>query len=208
MKNVEAAYGALVIAINPAILALGAAIFLSEKLANKQIVGVILALLGVIGIVISNVQSNWLVALGIGELALLGCIATWTVFTLVAKKILMQLKTLQVVFLSTAIGAIILFIMAVTLESSFSKLSILPLSVWLWFFVISILSTAMANFWYYQGIAVIGVAQTANFINLVPVFAAIFGVLFLKEIPTLWLLTGGSLVIIGIYLTNKHRKKT
>jgi drug/metabolite transporter (DMT)-like permease len=56
--------------------------------------------------------------------------------------------------------------------------------------------------WYYTGIKILGAAKAGIFINLVPVFAAIFGFVFLQESFTLILFVGGGCVILGVSLVN------
>ena len=46
---------------------------------------------------------------------------------------------------------------------------------------LGILATVIAFNWYYEGIQEIGAAKAAIFINLVPMFAIIFGTIFLQE---------------------------
>ena len=46
---------------------------------------------------------------------------------------------------------------------------------------LGILATVIAFNWYYEGIKEIGAAKAAIFINLVPMFAIIFGTIFLQE---------------------------
>jgi len=74
---------------------------------------------------------------------------------------------------------------------------------WLCLPFLGILATGLAYFWYYQAIAVIGASRSGIFINTVPVFAVVMGALILNEPVHLSLLTGGFMVVTGVYLTNK-----
>ena len=166
MKNVEAARGALVIAINPAVVAVCAALFMGESFVRRQKIGVFLSFLGG-ATVVGGGGENWLKPPGVGEWALLGCVCSWIIYSLLGKKTLAHLPPLPVVFLATAIGALPLIIVAFIVETPFTALLQMPPSAWLWLFITGVCSTGMGNLWYYEGIAVVGAARAANFINFV-----------------------------------------
>ena len=63
--------------------------------------------------------------------------------------------------------------------------------------------TAIAFVWFYDGVKALGPARTAVFINLVPVAAVTLGVLLLGEPLELSMLTGGALVILGVFIINR-----
>lgn len=68
---------------------------------------------------------------------------------------------------------------------------------------LGVLGTVVAFNWYYEGIQAVGAAKASIFINLVPIFAIVFGIAFLQESFSPILLVGGCLVIIGVSLVNK-----
>ena len=204
MKNVETARAALIIAINPAVVAVGAALFMGESFSRRQKFGVLLSFLGGAVVVSGGDSEHWFKPLGVGEWALLGCVLSWIIFSLLGKKALTDLPPLLVVFLATAIGTAMLLPMAFIVETPLTTLSQMPLSAWLLLLFIGACSTAMSNLWYYEGIAKVGAGRAANFINLVPVFAAIFGFVFLTETPSVFLFYGGALLIGGVWLVNKR----
>ena len=57
--------------------------------------------------------------------------------------------------------------------------------------------------WYYAGIRAIGAARAGIFINLVPVFAIAMGYVILDEPVTSSLISGGAMVISGVWLANR-----
>jgi drug/metabolite transporter (DMT)-like permease len=68
---------------------------------------------------------------------------------------------------------------------------------------LGVFGTAIAFVWFYEGVQAIGPARTAVFINLVPVAAVTLGVLLLGEPLELSMLTGGALVILGVFIINR-----
>ena len=69
---------------------------------------------------------------------------------------------------------------------------------------LGILATVVAFSWYYQEINTIGAAKAAIFINLVPMFAIVFGTVFLQESLSAIAFFGGGLVILGVSLVNRQ----
>ena len=73
---------------------------------------------------------------------------------------------------------------------------------WLSLAFMGVLGTAVAFVWFYDGVRAIGPARTAVFINLVPVVAITLGVLLLGEALHWSMLTGGALVVAGVFIIN------
>ena len=70
------------------------------------------------------------------------------------------------------------------------------------------MATVVVFNWYYEGIKEIGAAKAAIFINLVPMFAIIFGTFFLEESLSAIAFFGGGLVILGVSLVNRQNAQS
>jgi drug/metabolite transporter (DMT)-like permease len=69
------------------------------------------------------------------------------------------------------------------------------------------MGTVLGFVWYYEGVRAIGPARTAVFNNLVPVFGVALSALLLDEPILLSMLIGGAMVIAGVTLTNRGRRR-
>ena len=81
---------------------------------------------------------------------------------------------------------------------------------WASILYLSVFGTVVGFLWYYQSINEIGAVRSGVFINFVPIFAMLFGLLLLGEPLTATLLQGGALVLAGAWITNNNglwRKK-
>jgi drug/metabolite transporter (DMT)-like permease len=74
---------------------------------------------------------------------------------------------------------------------------------WVALLFLGLFGTVIAFVWYYDGVKAIGPARTAVFVNLVPVAAVTLGVLLLGEPLELSMVTGGALVILGVFIINR-----
>lgn len=81
--------------------------------------------------------------------------------------------------------------------------SSVPLSSWLYAALLGILCTGIAFIIYFHLLARVGVARTVVVTYLVPVFALLWGALFLDEVATPKMLGGAALILTGITLTTR-----
>jgi drug/metabolite transporter (DMT)-like permease len=68
---------------------------------------------------------------------------------------------------------------------------------------LAIISTLIPYYLFYQGIKHVGVAKTASYKLLIPVFTAIFAWLILSENFTNYTIIGMILTICGLFLINR-----
>ena len=166
------------------------------------LVCVALALVGV-AIVLGHGNPLGLFAghVGIGEVALFGCVLSWATYTLVGKRVLAGLSPLVATTYAALVGtALLALACAISGDLAFPPADA---KVWIALGFLGVFGTAVGFVWFYDGVVAIGPARTAVFINLVPVFAIVFGVLLLGERVEAAMLAGGAIVIAGIWIINR-----
>lgn len=202
LQTVHAAKAAVIIAFNPSITILISSFLFKEKMTLQRALGVILALAGAY-VVISDGKNLSFKSIGEGEFYLLVAAFCWSFYTLFNKRTLRKLGASTLITCSCILGSFFLF-----LGYLFNQNSGFEVFEWIHlihFFVISVLATVIGFFLYSSAIAEIGPAKTSIFINLVPVFSAVLGLVFLNESLTQELVLGGSFVIVGVFLVNWQR---
>ena len=203
LQDIAASRAGLIIALNPVCITLASRIFLREKLTSWKLVGIAISLFGA-AIIITEGNIRTIVSQGIGrgELAILGCVLSWAAYSLLGKLAMQELTALTTTTYGIWSGTVLLLPFAIWEQHQ--GLSQLNLFTALSFIYLGILATVVAFNWYYEGIQTIGAGKAAVFINLVPMFAILFGVIFLQESLTLAILLGGGLVILGVSLVNRQ----
>lgn len=203
LKTVEAGRAALIIALNPVAIALGAALFLNDPLRPRQGLGIGLSLLGA-GVVISGGNPLALLRgqVGRGEWLILGCVVSWMIYTLLGKRVMGELSPFAATTYACGVGALLLLGPALG-DGLLTVIPTASLTAWGSILYLGILGSAVGFSWYYEGLRQIGPAQAGVFINLVPVFAILLAAIVLNETPTPALLVGGLLVMAGVVLTNR-----
>ncbi|GAB7081060.1 DMT family transporter [Megalodesulfovibrio paquesii] len=207
LKTVPAGRAALIVAINPVAITLLSRLFFKEPLTPAKITGVVLCLTGAATVIGHGNPAALLVGdVGFGELAILGCVLSWTSYTLLGKTVLGRLSALQTVTISCVLGMLMLlpFSLAEDLPAQLARLSI---TGWSSVLFLGALGTGLGFVWFYKGVQAIGPSRAAVFINFVPVSAAVMGVLLLHEHLELSVIAGGLLVLAGVALTNMRRMK-
>ena len=204
LQYIEAGRASLIIALNPLAITLCAAVFLHEKLGLHHIFGILLSLIGAI-FVISNGHPSLILSgnFGKGELAILGCVASWAAYSIIGKTVLQVLSPLTAVLYSSMIGTVLLFVPALYENSLGTALSYSPTS-WISLIFLGVFGTAVGFSLYYRAIRTIGPTRSGVFINLVPLFAIILSWLILGETIQPTVLIGGIILIGGVSLTNSH----
>jgi drug/metabolite transporter (DMT)-like permease len=203
LSLIEASRAALIVATCPAFIAVASALFLREKLASIQAIGIPLSMLGA-AVVISKGDLRQIAAGGVGpgELCILGCVLSWVAYSLIGKVVMRWLSPLVSVSYSSLAGAIALAVPALVegLARTVSHASLLD---WTSIAYLAVFGTVIGFVWFYEGVQLIGTIRAGLFINFVPISAVILAFLMLKEPITWSLAVGAILVLSGIYLTNR-----
>lgn len=202
LERVPASRGSLIIALNPVAILLGGALFMREPVTGLKLAGILVALAGV-ALVLGQGNPAELFSghVGIGEIALFGCVISWATYTLAGKRILDGLSPLVASTYASLVGTVMLTVAA----GLTGGLRLPPMS---WETTVALLflgvfGTAVAFVWFYDGVRAIGPARTGIFINLVPVFAILLGALLLGERVEAAMLVGAAMVIGGVWLVNR-----
>lgn len=208
LQYIEAGRASLIIALNPLAITLFGALFFQEKLTVRQFIGILISLSGAL-LVITNGHPRQIFSgtFGIGELSIIGCVASWAAYSLVGRLVLRYLSPLAAVFYSSCIGTLLLFIPALIQGGVFSCPSYRWVD-WLSLLFLGLFGTAVGFSLFYAAIKKIGPTRSGVFINLVPFFSIILSWLFLGESIKIQVLSGGVLVLAGVTMTNFVLKKS
>lgn len=204
LATVTAGRAAVIVAANPIVIALGAALFFGERLTRRKAAGIILSVAGAVW-VIGRGHPLALLAQGLapGDAAILGCVGSWAAYSLLGKKVMARISPLAAVAWSSLAGALML--LPAALAEGLAPLSY-PASAWVALAYLGVFGTVLGFTWFYEGIRAVGPSRAGVFINLVPVSAVAIAWLLLGEPADPSLLLGGGLVLAGVWLANTAPK--
>jgi drug/metabolite transporter (DMT)-like permease len=203
LRLVEASRAALIVATCPAFIAVASASLLGERLSPVRAAGIPLSIIGA-SVVISRGDLRQIVAggIGAGELFILGCVLSWTAYSLIGKAVMRDLSPLVCVTYSAVVGAAALIVPASLLEgpASLARASLID---WVSIGYLALFGTVVGFVWFYEGIKAVGPTRAGLFINFVPISAVVLACAFLHEPITWSLAVGAALVLSGVCLTNR-----
>lgn len=207
MRHMTAGHGALVVAVTPVLVALGAWWWLAEPMTARKAAGSALALLGCLTVIgrgspLAPLSGD----IGRGEILILGCALLWAAYTLIGRVAMRTLSPLVATTYASAVGGLCLF--ASALATSPADLApTYSLRAWFAILFLGVLGTTLGFTWFNQAVRDIGAARASVFINLVPVAAVLQAAVLLGERLEISILAGGLLVLVGVTLTQSTTQK-
>ncbi len=198
LQTTSANNGALIMAINPLLTTLLAAIFIGEKASVRHILALPVALAGV-AVVISHGEMGRFSSMTFsqGDLMMLAATLSWAAYNVLTRRYMPQGSPIAHTSWIMAAGALVLLAVALFSGSHIHALGA-KAGVAMAFMVVA--GTVLAYLFWGMGIAHMGAGRTAIFINLVPVFAMLTGA-FIGDVPTGAQLIGGLLVLGGVVIS-------
>ena len=207
LKHINAGQGALVVALTPVLVALGAWLFGQERMTPVKLAGIAIASLGCLTVIgHGNPLALLHGAVGIGEWLILGCALCWTAYTFIGRQATKSLSPLAATLYASLIGSLLLGITAFLQGGN--ELGEWSWRVWSSVVFLAIGGTALAFTWFADAVRRLGAAKASVFVNLVPVFAVLQAAVLLDERLDLPVLGGGLLVIAGVWLTTHFSERT
>ncbi len=203
LERIGAGRGALIMALNPLGIAIGAWLFFDDRMTPVRWLGIALALLGA-AVVVSRGELATLAAdaIGWGELLMMGSALCWVAYTLIGRPVLARMTPLGATTWAAVIGTPMLAAGA-AFERPWAALAALPADGWWAVAYLGVFGTVLAFLWFNEGVQRIGPTRAGVFINLVPVFGIASGALVLGETVPASLVLGGLMVIAGVTLANQ-----
>jgi len=205
LQSTSANSAALIMATNPLLTALLAAAFLGEKLTGRHMLALPVALLGVL-VVISHGDMSVLASLSFthGDLLMVAATLSWAFYNILTRRYMPQGSAFANTSWIVAAGAFLL--LAVALGSD-SHVHALGVKASLAMVVMVIGGTVLAYLFWGIGIARLGAARAAIFLNLIPVFAMLIGAA-LGTLPSAAQMVGGLLVLGGVTISMLPQRRT
>jgi drug/metabolite transporter (DMT)-like permease len=209
LQLVPASRAALVVTTNPVFTTLLAVWLFKEHFNGRIGLGMLMAVLGAATVLTRGAPWELFAgALGRGEWLLLGCVATWTGYTLISRGLLKGIDTLTSTALGAVFGTALLIVTALLLDGppALSAPTRWGPTVWLAMGFLALGATVLAYAWYFDGVAQLGAGTAASYISLVPVFGVSSSILLLGEPLDTSLLIGGALAVAGVVVMNRARR--
>src|SRR6266699_3481194 len=213
LRYAAASDDSLVIGIGPVLIAIMASFVLKERLTKTKGLGFISGLAG-IGVISLLSPNNNVLNRPLGISLVFGGAIAYAIYTVTLRRFVASNRADNPVSAPSSLAILAwislfgwLFLIPLSLLEAPWTFSWSPLS-WLGILYLALLSTVVGYFFYVVGVSKIGAGRAAIFGNLVPVFGVITSVLLLKENLSPWHGVSFLLILTGVALVNRQRKKT
>jgi len=189
----------LIYAASPVMIALGSVLWLREPFSTKQVVGVVLALVGVVHVV---VQGQWLLLAQLvfvpGDLWIAAAATAWAAYCMLQKHWGSPLSASAQLAVVSAGGVLVLIPFAIWEQASGA--SVLGWSALALVVAAAVFPGVLAYGIYGWTQSVLGPGPVAMTMYLGPLYAAVVAWLFLGEALEMHHLIGGVLILSGVGL--------
>lgn len=207
-KTITAVEMSLIGVMGPVFIVILSRIFYGMKITPKQILGIIISFIGVVAIILHGKFLN----LGnfkfhIGDFWMLMLAFSFGVYSVIMVKRPKEISQLTLLSLTIFLGVIIilpLFLWEVATNPVCNKWNLISVGS---FVYMGIFNSILSYLFWNLSLEKIGSLKASVIYYLMPVFSSIEAYFLLGEEIYKVQIYGGLLVILGIYLTNKHTKE-
>ncbi|MEW5898939.1 MAG: DMT family transporter [Bacillota bacterium] len=202
LRYTTAVNATLINSFSPVIMVFLSGWLLKERVSWRQFGGAFLSLAG-IALIVSHGKWQNLAALtlNLGDVLVFTAAVIWSFFSIYSKKVMQVLSPVETVAYSTLTGLPFLWVASWWESHGLPAPVLFTWPVLASLIYLGIFASVLAFFWWYTGIRHLGAARAANFYNLIPVYAMLLAVVFLRENVFFYQAAGGILVIGGVFLS-------
>lgn len=202
-----AASAALLQAASPVMVAIGAGLYLKERLRRRQWAGVVLSALGVLLVV---TRGSWRAIVHLellpGDFIILLGQAGWAVYTVYGKRVLAVHSPAVATTAAYLLGSLMLLPVPFLTARFFPAPDWASPTAWSVVAIQGILG-AIAHVWWYEGVHRVGASRAGIFMNLQPVVGVVLAWIILGETIELAEIVGGLAVLAGVALTTRMEQR-
>jgi drug/metabolite transporter (DMT)-like permease len=202
MARSTVAHTGLIVALGPVMVLIIAVVIRLEALTAGKLVGMLIAFGGV-GILTMDKVGKGSSGQGVGDLILLASSLVFAIFTILVKEVADHFDTLTLNTLIFVLGALMMlpFCTHALLATNWAALT---LEAWWGLVFLVVFGTVISYLLFAYVMTELAASRVAAFNYLQPVIASGLGVWVLSEplTPKVWV--GGSLILAGVYLTERE----
>jgi drug/metabolite transporter (DMT)-like permease len=188
----------------PMMVALGARVYLKERLRAAQWVGVLCSTAGVL-LVITKGSWRTIARLDLlpGDFILLGAQVGWSAYTVYGKRVLAVHSPAVATTSAYMLGSLMLLPLVAVAAPFFPRPNLASPVAWSVVAYQAFLG-AVAHVWWYEGVKAVGPSRSAIFMNFQPVVGVLLAWAMLGETIEPAELIGGVAVLAGVALTTRQ----
>ncbi|HHV35196.1 MAG TPA: EamA family transporter [Syntrophomonadaceae bacterium] len=203
LRYAGATDAAILIAMSPVFIALLSWVILKERISKLQVIGIVIAFAGSVLVATNGSFNNF----GFNKLRVYGDLLVllsslaWAIFSITLKKLLMRYPPTTIMTYSTFAGTI--FLIPFSLSEYPVNFLAINSAGWINIIYLGVLASALGNLIWNSALEKVPAVTAGAYLYLSPVVAAVVAFIFLHEIPGMYTIVGGLIILMGTFFASK-----
>ena len=139
-----------------------------------------------------------------GDILALIASISWALYTIIGKNLIRKYNPIYITGLTMIIGFLLYIPIFLSLDVQFEGINISTKN-WFQFFYLGAFTSAIGYAIWYYALTKIDASKLSVYNNLQPALTAILALIFFGTPITLYFLFGGSLIVGGVFLTQRAK---
>ncbi|WKG29261.1 DMT family transporter [Priestia aryabhattai] len=201
LLTINASAAGWIISFSPVFTVILSVFFLHEKMTLLKASGIIVAIIGVLLVTTSSNQHSLQLPVNIGYLLMILSTLNWAIYSVLLKKLDIQLPSLVVTFYMCLIGFTLTTPFLVR-NKGWEIMPFLTSVDWAHLLFLGVFVSGVAYWYWAKALEVLEASQVSVFLYLEPVATLITAVLLLREKIIPVSILGGVIIIVGVIVAN------
>jgi drug/metabolite transporter (DMT)-like permease len=201
LLTIDASSAGWMISFSPVFTVILSMMFLHEKMTLPKALGMIIAITGVLMVTTAGRGKSIGFAVNIGYLLMILSTLNWAVYSVLLKKLRIELPSLVITFYMSLLG-FSLTIPFLIRDRGWEGISQLSNVEWAHLIFLGVFVSGIAYWYWAKALEVLDASKVSMFLYLEPVTTLVAALLLLHEKIFLISILGGVIIIIGVVIVN------
>lgn len=201
LLTIDASSAGWMISFSPVFTVILSMMFLHEKMTLPKAMGMIIAITGVLMVTTAGSGKSIGFAVNIGYLLMILSTLNWAVYSVLLKKLRIELPSLVITFYMSLLG-FSLTIPFLIRNRGWEGISQLSNVEWAHLIFLGVFVSGIAYWYWAKALEVLDASKVSMFLYLEPVTTLVAALLLLHEKIFLISILGGVIIIIGVVIVN------
>ncbi|HUV31034.1 MAG TPA: DMT family transporter [Acidobacteriota bacterium] len=195
-----------IISVTPLVMAVMAFLILRERISRNAMAGIVIATVGILLLVSRGklVDLGWLSSTG--DWLIMASAHTWALYTIATREVSRSSDPLAVT-VAVLLPAAVLVLGIMLFTSDWSRFMHLSTEAIIALLFLGLFGTALAHWFWQEGVARLGAAEAGIFLYLIPVATTALAVPYLGESFGRFTAAGGLLVLAGVWYAQRRPRQ-
>ena len=201
LLTINASAAGWIISFSPVFTVILSVFFLHEKMTVLKALGMIVAIIGVLLVTTATNQQSFQPSINVGYLLMILSTLNWAIYSVLLKRLHIQLPSLVVTFYMCLIGFTLTTPFLVR-NKGWEMIPFLTSVEWAHLLFLVVFVSGLAYWYWAKALEVLEASQVSVFLYLEPVATLITAILLLQEKIIPVSILGGIIIIMGVILVN------